>query len=117
MTEQKDLHYSPVTENKKAGQISSAMNVTFWVIQILLAALFLFAGIMKLIMPIEAMNQGPIQLPGWLLRFIGVCETLGGIGLVLPGLLGIKRMLTPLAAMGLVVIMIGAVVLTIAGGQ
>ena len=78
-----------------------AVGALLWSVQGLLAALFLFAGIMKLIMPIEAMNQGsPIQMPGMFLRFIGVAETLGGLGLVLPGLLSIKRMLTPLAAIG-----------------
>ena len=47
-------------------------NVTLWVVQGLLAALFLFAGVMKLVLPIEAM-AGPVALPGLLLRFIGVC--------------------------------------------
>jgi hypothetical protein len=90
-------------------------NVTLWVIQGLLAALFLLAGAMKLVMPIEAM-AGPVALPGFLLRFIGVAETLGAIGLILPGLLRIHRELTPLAASGLVVIMIGATVITAMGG-
>ena len=47
------------------------------------------------------------------IRFIGVCEILGGLGLILPGVLNIRRGLTPLAASGLVIIMIGAVVSTI----
>jgi uncharacterized membrane protein YphA (DoxX/SURF4 family) len=55
-----------------------------WGVQGLLAALFLFAGGMKLVMPIEMM-KGPVELPGLLLRFIGVCEVLGAIGLILPG--------------------------------
>ena len=55
-------------------------NVTLWVVQGLLAALFLFAGVMKLVMPIEAM-AGPVALPGALLRFVGVVEALGAIGL------------------------------------
>jgi hypothetical protein len=80
-----------------------------------LALLFAFAGVMKLVMPIEAM-AGPVALPGLLLRFVGVCEMLGAIGLVLPWLLRIHRGLTPLAATGLVIIMIGAVVITILGG-
>ena len=86
-------------------------NITLWTVQGLLAALFLFAGSMKLILPIEAM-AGPIALPGWFLRFIGVAEVLGAVGLILPGLLRIKPTLTPLAAAGLVIIMIGATVLT-----
>jgi hypothetical protein len=55
-------------------------------------------------------------MPGWFLRFIGVAEVMGGLGLVLPGLTGIRPGLTPLAAAGLVIIMIGATVLTLATG-
>jgi hypothetical protein len=90
-------------------------NRLLWIVQGLLAALFLFAGGMKLVLPVEAM-QGPVVLPGLFLRFIGVAEVLGGIGLILPGLLRIRPQLTPLAACGLVVIMIGAVVITLQGG-
>jgi hypothetical protein len=90
-------------------------NVTLWVVQGLLASLFLFAGGMKLVLPIEAM-AGPVALPGLLLRFIGVCEVLGAIGLILPGLLRIHAELTPVAAAGLVIIMIGATVITVMGG-
>jgi hypothetical protein len=73
---------------------------------------------MKFIMSVEDMNaQSKIALPGLFIHFIGVCEILGGIGLILPWLLGIKPKLTPLAAVGLVIIMIGAVVLTVAGGD
>ena len=50
----------------------------------------------------------PIALPGLFVRFIGVCEVLGGLGLILPMLLRIKPWLTPIAAAGLVIIMIGA---------
>ena len=90
-------------------------NVTLWTVQGLLAALFVFAGTMKLVMPIEAM-AGPVALPGLFLRFIGVAEVLGALGLILPGLLRIHAELTPLAAVGLGIIMIGAVVVTIMGG-
>src|SRR5689334_14232464 len=93
----------------------TALNYTLWTVQVLLAALFLFAGIMKLVLPIEAMTQ-QIALPGPFLRFIGVAETLGGLGLILPGLAGIRRGLTPLAAAGLVVIMAGATVVTLVSG-
>ena len=91
-------------------------NVTLWVVQGLLAALFLFAGVMKLVLPVEAM-AGPVALPGLFLRFIGVCEALGALGLVLPGLLRIHRELTPVAAGGLVIIMVGATVITAMGGS
>lgn len=85
------------------------MNYTLWTIQIILAALFLFAGIAKLVMSAEQM-KGPIEFPTLFIRFIGVCEVLGGLGLILPGLLRIRTGLTPLAAAGLVIIMIGATV-------
>ena len=91
------------------------MNALLWIIQALLAALFLFAGVVKLVLPLDQM-AGPVDFPGWFLRFIGVMETLGALGLILPGLLGIRRGLTPLAALGLVIIMIGAVAVTLYGG-
>ena len=92
------------------------MNVALWVVQGLLAALFLFAGVMKLVLPLEAL-KGPIDFPGWFMRFIGVAETLGGLGLILPGVFRIAPWLTPLAAAGLVIIMMGAVYVTIFGGE
>jgi DoxX-like family len=92
------------------------MTYVLWIVQGLLAALFLFAGGMKLVLPLEAM-EGPVTLPGAFLRFIGVAEVLGGLGLVLPGLLRIRRGLTPLAALGLVVIMLGATAVTLVGGM
>ena len=84
------------------------MNRTLWILQFLLALLFLFAGGVKLILPIEALTQ-QLPLPGPFLRFIAVCEVLGALGLILPGLLRIRPGLTPLAAAGLVIIMVGAV--------
>ena len=92
------------------------MNVALWIVQGLLAALFLFAGGAKLVLPLDQM-AGPVALPGWFLRFIGVAEVLGALGLVLPGLLRIRPGLTPLAAAGLVIIMIGATVITLVGGM
>jgi hypothetical protein len=92
------------------------MTVALWIAQGLLAALFLFAGGMKLVMPLEEM-KGPVELPGLFLRFIGVVEVLGGLGLVLPGLLGIRPGLTPLAAAGLVIIMLGATGIGVVSGQ
>jgi len=80
---------------------------------VLLAALFIFAGGFKLLTPIEEMvKQLPVAMPGWFLQFVGVCEVLGGLGMILPGLLRIKPGLTPLAAVGLVIIMIGATVVS-----
>ena len=95
------------------------MNIVLWILQALLSLFFLFAGGMKLVMSSEALAKmappNAIQLPGPFMKFIGVCEVLGALGLVLPGLTKIRRGLTPLAAVGLVIIMIGAVVVTIMG--
>jgi hypothetical protein len=86
-------------------------NVGLWIVQGLVAAVFLLAGGMKLVMPAEAL-RGPIGIPVEFWRFIGTAEVLGAVGLILPGLLGIRRALTPLAACGLVIIMTGATVIS-----
>jgi len=111
---------SHVVSNQLASRSAGAsqprrriMTTALWIVQGLLALLFLFAGSMKLIVPIE-MLTAQMPLPGQFLRFIGVCEVAGAFGLILPGLTRIQRRLTPLAACGLVVIMVGAVVLTLA---
>lgn len=92
-------------------------NTVLWIIQGLLAALFLFAGGAKLVMPLEAMQQGPVALPGPFLRFLGVAEVCGAVGLILPWALRIRPVLTPLAASCLVIIMAGATAITALGGQ
>jgi DoxX-like family len=90
------------------------VNVALWIVQGLLALIFLFTGSMKLLLPVEQLTAGS-PLPGFIIQFIGVAEVLGAIGLILPALLKIKPGLTPLAAAGLVIIMIGATVLTAIG--
>jgi hypothetical protein len=87
-----------------------------WAIQALLALTFLFAGGTKLVMPIQ-MLQGPVPLPGLFVRFIGVAEVAGALGLVLPGLLRIRTDLIATAAFGLIIIMSGATVITLEGGM
>ena len=77
---------------------------------VVLAIVFLSSGGVKLVLPIEEMTK-QMAMPGWFLHFIGVAELLGGFGLVLPGLFRIAPGLTPLAAAGLVIIMIGATVI------
>ena len=70
------------------------MTYVLWIIQVLLALLFLFAGGMKLVIPPDVLasmgSPNQIALPGWFVRFIGVAEVLGALGLLLPGLLRIK---------------------------
>jgi hypothetical protein len=92
------------------------MSYALWIVQGLLAALFLFAGGTKLVLPVEELTR-QMPLSGPFMRFIGVAEVLGAIGLILPGLLRIRPGLTPLAAAGLVIIMIGATVLTVTSGS
>jgi len=86
-------------------------NRFLWTLQALLAVLFVFAGTAKLMMdPVELAAQS--HMSATFLHFISVCEILGAIGLIVPQLTGIAPKLTPLAAGGLIVIMVGATVLT-----
>ena len=96
------------------------MNILLWILQGILALLFLFAGGTKFVIPYEEMvEMGPpnqMVFSSWFIHFIGVCEILGGLGLILPGIFRANRGLTLLAALGLFIIMIGATVVTIIGG-
>ena len=95
----------------------SRLSTALWTVQGLLAAVFLFSGVAKLAMPLDVMAaQMPVLFPGWFLRFLGVAEFSGALGLLLPGLTRVKPVLTPLAAVGLAIIMAGATVITLASG-
>lgn len=100
-------------EQTMSDSPARTLNRLLWTAQTLVALLFLFAGSMKFIMPAEKMQQGPIVFPIGFMYFIGVCECLGALGLLLPGMLRIRTWLTPLAAAGLTIIMIGATTVTI----
>jgi hypothetical protein len=95
------------------------MNILLWIIQILLALLFLFGGGVKLATSADQWQAQAQTLPEamrfshWFMTFIGVCEVLGGLGLVLPGIVRKWKGLTVLAAIGLTIIMIGAVVVSV----
>jgi len=111
------LNSQSVTRSSKESKRKIwIVTATLWTVQVLLALIFLFAGSMKLILPIE-MLTAQMPLPGLLVRFIGVAEVAGALGLILPRLTRIQRGLTPLAACGLVIIMIGATVVTLAEGS
>lgn len=98
---------SPLARQPRLG------NAALWTIQGSLAVVFLFAGGMKLAIPAGALARAcPLPVP--FMRFIAVAELTGALGLVLPGVFQIHRELTPLAAAGLAIIMIGATVVTIA---
>ena len=82
-------------------------------VQVLLAAIFLVTGTTKLTQPRQKMAAGPMRwatdVTDAQFRTIGLLEVLGAIGLILPAVLGIAPLLTPLAAVGLVLTMIGAI--------
>lgn len=104
-------HTAAGSDLATASRPNKGLHITLWVIQVLLAALFVSTGRMKLVMPPAAIAQ-LIHLPVPFVRFLGVAELLGAAGLVLPGLLRLYTGLTPLAAACLTVIMAGAVVVT-----
>jgi uncharacterized membrane protein YphA (DoxX/SURF4 family) len=97
------------------------MNLLLWLVQVLLACAFGMAGVMKSTQPVEALVQGGMawagQMPLAMVRFIGVSELLGAIGLILPAATKIKPVLTPLAALGLLTIMILAMAFHVSRGE
>jgi len=99
---------------------STGLNIGLWVAQVVLAVMFGFGGAMKATAPMPELVEQmgwPGALPEGLVRFIGVSELLGAIGLVLPSLTRIKPALTPLAAAGLVVVMVLAALFHIPRGE
>jgi uncharacterized membrane protein YphA (DoxX/SURF4 family) len=84
------------------------MNIALWIVQVVLAAMFIFAGVNKAFRYEHAYASLPWvkDVPRGLTNFIGVCELLGGLGLLLPALTGILPWLTPLAAAGLALVML-----------
>ena len=97
------------------------MNVLLWLVQILLACAFGMAGFMKSTQAIDVLAANGIdwapQVPLALVRFIGISEFLGAVGLILPALTKIKPFLTPLAALGLLTIMILAMGFHVSRGE
>jgi uncharacterized membrane protein YphA (DoxX/SURF4 family) len=88
------------------------LNVVLWILQGILAVMFLFAGFTKVSQPKEKLVTSLTwveDFPGRVVKMIGTFEILGAIGLVLPWATGIATVLTPLAALGLVAIMLGAI--------
>lgn len=88
------------------------MKYALWTSQVLLALLFLVMGGMKLVLPGESLTEQMPFFPELFIRFIAICEVLGALGMVLPGLFHTHTELTPLAAAGLFIIMVGATVAT-----
>src|SRR5258708_5488095 len=92
---------------------STRMTVALWILQALLALTFLLAGGMKLVLPIEALVE-QIQLPGLLVRFIGVIDVICAVGLFVPGLVRIRPSVTALAAALLAIEMVVATLFSVA---
>jgi uncharacterized membrane protein YphA (DoxX/SURF4 family) len=105
---------------KQQQQRSKALHITLWIAQVILAAMFLMSGFMKLSQPIDQLSKmlpWVAQVSEGLVRFIGVAEILGAFGLILPSLLRIQPRLTPIAALGLALVMLFAAVFHISRGE
>jgi uncharacterized membrane protein YphA (DoxX/SURF4 family) len=98
-----------MSENLAPGKNGKGLSVALWALQWLLAILFVFSGVMKFLTPVAQMTQQS-SFSGTFFHFIGLCEILGGVGLVLPALIRILPVLTPIAACGLTIIMVGATI-------
>lgn len=88
------------------------MNVVFWILQVLLGVYFVSFGVTHFLIPpnLPAPMSWIYDLPPFLHYFSGIAEILGGLGLVLPSLTKIRPRLTPLAGLGLTLVMLGAMV-------
>jgi len=93
------------------------MKVTVWIVSGLLAVAFLFTGLSKLLTPTADLESMAAGVPVVLLRIAGAAEVLGALGLVLPAATRILPILTPLAASGLALTMVGAVITNIIIGE
>ena len=99
---------------------SRALNIILWIVQVILAAAFGMAGVMKTTTPIAdlaAQMVWPGDIPSPLVRFIGASEFLAAVGLLLPSILRIKPMLTVWAAVGIVTVMVLAMIFHITRGE
>jgi uncharacterized membrane protein YphA (DoxX/SURF4 family) len=105
-------------QSRPSKQRKLITSLSLWTLQVVLALMFLFVGSIKLFLPIQVvLAQMPLPLPGLFIRFIAIVEVAGGLGLILPGLLRIRPMLTPLAALGLLLDMLGATAYNLISGQ
>jgi uncharacterized membrane protein YphA (DoxX/SURF4 family) len=104
----------------RSGKSSKTLHITLWVAQVILATMIGTAGFMKATQTIDQLS-GMIpwtnQLHEGLVRFIGISEILGALGLVLPALLRIKPILTPLAAIGLALVQVLAIFYHLSNGE
>jgi hypothetical protein len=99
---------------------SKALHIALWVVQVLVAVTLLWAAVVKLFQPVEkvaAMWPWAGEVPVAVLRFTGVVDLLGGVGLILPSLLCVWPRLTPIAAAGVGVLMVCASVFHVVRGE
>ena len=99
---------------------SKALHLGLWVVQGLLGAMFLAVGAMKATQPIAVLVDTlgwPAAVPAALVRVIGVAELLGALGLILPAATRVKPMLTPLAGVGLAMVLLLATIFHISHGE
>jgi len=107
-----DLPVTPRCHRERRWPVSDSMNLALWIATGALVAAFAYSGTLKSTMSRERMiaggQTGIALFPMWLVRFTAICELLAVVGLVLPWLTGIAPVLTPIAAIGLAVVMVGA---------
>ena len=96
---------------------STRLHITLWTVQILLALVFALTGALKVTQPIEALPASLAGVPLPLVRFIGAAELLGAVGLILPAATRIAPVLTPLAGLGLTLVMLLASLVHISRGE
>ena len=95
------------------------MNVLLWILQVLLGVYFFAIGVMHFAIPpnLPPQMNWMYELPAWLHTVSGIAEILGGLGLILPAVTRIQTRLVPLAASGLVLVMIGAMIYHVTRGE
>ena len=96
------------------------MNIALWIVQVALAAVFVMSGGFKVVQPIETLGAEMAwvaDVSPALIRFIGTCEILGAVGIILPALTRILPWLTPLAAAGLGTVMLLAGIFHLTRGE
>lgn len=105
------------TSAPKSTKAVTPMGVGLWVLQSLLAAMFLFHGWIMVFPPPELVALMNAQMAPWFRLFVGVTESLGALGLLLPGITRIWPWLTAWAGAGLMIVAISATVLHASRGE
>ena len=111
-----EIYSEMTTQSKK----SKTLHIVLWILQVLLASMLLWAGFTKLFEPIvklSTMWPWTGQVPVAFVKFTGVVDILGAMGLILPSLFRIQPKLTPIAAIALCVLMVCAIVFHVARGE